>query len=72
MDYSRVLLMELEEAREALEKAGYRIRVSVTGSIKGDEPNLNLRVIRLKMLDHNQIGLVAAHFEHPDVGRRGV
>jgi len=72
MDYSRILLIELNEARAALEKSGYQIRVSVTGSINEKEPELNLRVVRIKILDHNQVGLVAAHFERPDVGRRGV
>jgi len=71
MDHSP-LLLELTEARKVLENAGYKIRVNVTGTAIGNEPNLNFRVVRQKMIDHNHIELVVAHFEHSNAGRRGV
>jgi len=58
--------MELDEARIALEKSGYQIRVSVTGFINANESGLNLRVVRIKMFD-NYIELIVAHFERPDI-----
>ncbi|MBS3976514.1 MAG: hypothetical protein KGZ75_07285 [Syntrophomonadaceae bacterium] len=68
MDYSPLLLMELTEAREVLENAGNKIRVNVTGSSIENQLDLNLRVIRQKIIDHNQIELVVAHFEHSNAG----
>jgi hypothetical protein len=63
MDYCQILLMELGEACDVLEKNGCQVIVSVTGTINKKEANLNLRVVRLKLLDQNRIGLVTAHFE---------
>lgn len=68
MDYSPLLLLELTEAREVLENAGNKIRVNVTGYSIENQLNLNLRVIRQKIIDHNQIELVVAHFEHSNAG----
>jgi len=68
MDYSPLLLLELTEAREVLENAGNKIRVNVTGTSIENQLNLNLRVIRQKIIDHNQIELVVAHFELSNAG----
>lgn len=55
-----VLALPLKEARERLEKAGFRVEVRWTGPAGRPEPRGTARVLRQRRLDDGSVEIVAA------------